>query len=138
MDEVQLEVLPRRDVQDPVGVFVRQCGQDFQLVRLETAPGNFDSLHAGRIPERIGTLDGLARRKIEFLFPNAVVPFAVVVPLSVDPSPQPGLGEYLVLQGAIEHQAHLAFEGVYLLCPAFGNLIPEGGLPTVGHGDSLK
>ena len=62
VDEVELEVLPRGDVADAVGVLLGEVGQDVHLLRRHAAEGDLDALHAGRVPERVRALDQRAGR----------------------------------------------------------------------------
>ena len=60
VDVVKLEVLPRGDVGDAVGVFLGQFGQRFELRGVQAADGNLDALHARRVPHGHGPLGQVA------------------------------------------------------------------------------
>ena len=61
VDEVELEILPRRDVRDAVRILLGQLGHDFELCGIEAAERDLDALHAGRIPHRRDALGRLRR-----------------------------------------------------------------------------
>ena len=52
VDEVELEVLARGDVDDAVGVLLGEVGQDLELPGVDAAERDLDPLHAGRVPQR--------------------------------------------------------------------------------------
>jgi hypothetical protein len=54
VDVVELDVLPRGDMADAVGILLGQVGQHVHLLGVQHAEGDLDALHAGRIPERVG------------------------------------------------------------------------------------
>ena len=54
MDVMELNVLPRGDVADAVGIFLGKLGEHIHLIRVEGAKRNLNSLHARRIPECVG------------------------------------------------------------------------------------
>ena len=59
MHEVQLKILPRRDVTDGIRVLFRQVGQRLHLLGGQASKGNFDALHAWGIPHRLWSLGQL-------------------------------------------------------------------------------
>ena len=109
---MQLDILPRGDMQDAIGVFVRQLGQDLELIRRETAIGDLDALHARRVPERVGTLDQIARGITQLARLDAVVALAIVIALPVSALAQALLGEDFFVQLALLAQFNLRFVGV--------------------------
>jgi hypothetical protein len=61
VDIMELKILPRGDMGDPVGVFLRQFSDRLELLRGNAAEGDFDPHHARRIPQRVRSFDQVAR-----------------------------------------------------------------------------
>ena len=59
---VQLEILPGGDVRDAVGIFLGEVGQRFQLLRIQSAGGNLDALHARSVPHGVRAFGQFRRR----------------------------------------------------------------------------
>ena len=112
MHVVKLNVLPRGHVADCVGILFGQVGEEVHLVGIQTAKRDLDPLHARRIPQRVGPFGDPLGRELERLNPRAVVPLAVVVPLSIYSAAQARLGEHLVVELALALQRGLAFKGI--------------------------
>ena len=53
MNEVQLEILPRRDVRDAIGILFREIGHALKLFRRHAPVGNLDPLHSRSVPNGI-------------------------------------------------------------------------------------
>ena len=128
VDEVKLEILPRGHMQNLVRILLGQIGQGFQLLGRKPAEGDFDALHARRIPDRVRPLGG-ALRKVQAAHGNAVVAPPVVVALPIHAAPQPGFGKRLLVQLARAAQFQLRFEVVNLAGPAVRNAARQGILP---------
>ncbi len=134
VDEVQLDVLARRDVEDRVRVLLGELRDHVELRRRELPVRDLDPAHAGRVPEGVGTLRERALVR-ELLLSRAVVAEAVVVALAVGAAPQAGLGEHLVVDLARLLQLHLAFEDVDLAREVLGHRVAKPILPARGaHG----
>ena len=88
VDEVQLEILPRRHVQNSVRILIRHFCQRFHLRRRQPAKRHFDPLHPRRVPVGIRSLRQVARWVAESLRLRPVEPLSVVVPLPVNPPAQ--------------------------------------------------
>ncbi len=56
VDEVELNVLPGRDVEDAVRVFLGACRHRLELVGRDLTEWELDSVHPGRVPQRDGAL----------------------------------------------------------------------------------
>ncbi len=134
VDEVELNVLPRGHVEDPVGVLLGELGDRVELVGAELAVGDLDSHHPGRIPHRHGALRELARRERQHAALDAVVALPVVVALTVDTAPEPGLGEELLLDLPLLAEDDLRLERVDLLGPCGRHGAPQLFLPSARHG----
>ena len=127
--EVKLDVLPGRDVEDPIGVFLGDFRQDVELVGRYASVGNLDPLHPGCVPERARALGRVSRRKGERLRLVAVVALPVVVTLAVRSAPQARLCKELLFDLALFSQLDLGFEDVDLAAPSCRQALPEDFLP---------
>ena len=56
VDEVELDVLPRRDVADVVGILLGQVRQHAHLLGVHAAERDLDAQHARGVEERLGAL----------------------------------------------------------------------------------
>ncbi len=122
MNEVELDVLARGDVQDLIRVLFGQLGQRIELVGGQLAVRDFDALHTRRIPHRdraLGELTGRERQGLRLL---AVVALPVVVALAIGPAAQARLGEQLLLDLPLLAQFDLSLENVDLARPVFAHL----------------
>ena len=138
MDKVELEVLARCDMQDAVGILVRNLGKDVKLFGRKTAAGDLDALHPGGVPDRVGPLYAFDLFEFELAAFKAVVALAVVVALPVDAAAQTRFGKYLFVELPLTHQLHLALKDVDLVGPFEGHLFRQDLFPTdVGHGSLL-
>ena len=61
LDEVELHVLPGRDVADSVAVFLGEVGEGVHLLGGHPAERDLDPVHAGSVPDRVGTLGPAVR-----------------------------------------------------------------------------
>ena len=86
VDEVILEILPRRDVKHAVRILLGEIGQHIHLIRIQAAERNLDALHARGVPEGFRSLRQIGR-VVQFLRADPVVPVTVVVALAVTSSP---------------------------------------------------
>ena len=110
VNEVELEILPRGDVADGIGVLFRQVGQRLHLLGVEATEGNLDALHAGRVPHRLRPLgEALAGITQRPRF-DAVMALPVVVALAVDAAPQARFGKNLVVNLVLTLQRQLRLE----------------------------
>ena len=114
MHEVKLKVLPGRHMRDAIGVFLRQIGHSFQLASVQTAKGNLDPLHAGSIPQRVGTFRVVVGGIDEVLHLPAIVPLPVVVSLAVHASPESGFREKPFFQPTLLSQRNLCLKNINL------------------------
>ena len=112
VDKVKLEVLPGRDVEDAVGVFLTEIRQHLHLVRGHTSKWNLDALHSRCVPKSLGTLRCVSTWIRQMLYLNAIVAFAIVVALPVDAPPEASLGKDLLVQPTLSSQIHLHFENI--------------------------
>ena len=129
MNEVKLKILTCSDVRDAVGILLGEFGESFQLRGIESAERNFDALHSGRIPQRVGALRAAWRGILKLLCGAAVVPLAVVVALAVGAAPEPGLGEDAVLDFPLLFQRDFVFEFVEFGCQMRRHPPGEARLP---------
>ena len=113
MDEMELNILARRDVRYAVGVFLGKISEGFKLRGVQPAERNLDAHHAGRVPQRVRPFDD-ASRQLELLNALAVVSLSVVVTLAVDAAPQARLGENFLVDLALLAQLHLLLEDIDL------------------------
>ncbi len=138
VDEVELEILAGRHVQDAVRVLLADLGQDIELLGGESAHGDLDPLHAGGVPHRAGALRDLARGEHDVLGALAVVALPVVVPLAVDAAAQARLREELLFYLSKLAQLNLRLENVDLAGQRLGHGVPElRGPAGLGHGVSF-
>src|SRR5262245_54890481 len=56
VDEVKLEILSCSDMRDPVRILLSKFSKSLELTRIQPTKRNLDSLHSGRIPQRVRTL----------------------------------------------------------------------------------
>ena len=63
VNEVKLDVLPRRDVQDRIGVLLGELAQHLELLRGELPERDLDPHHARRVPNRVGPFGEVAAGK---------------------------------------------------------------------------
>ena len=111
VDEVKLNVLAGGDVRDAVRVFLAEIGQHFQLGGVQAAEGNFDALHARRVPEGVGAFR-VGGGIVEGAGGLAVRALAVVITLPVSAAPQPGFREDAVFDLALFLEGDLVFKDV--------------------------
>jgi len=101
MDEMQLEILPSRDMGDPIRVFLCQLGQHLQLLRIYSSVRDLDPLHPGRVPDRTRPLGGMLRRIGQLLGLVAVMALAIIVSLAVHTTAEARLGKHLFVNLAL-------------------------------------
>ena len=128
MHEVELNVLPRGDVADVVGILFRQCREHHHLLRIEPAEGDLDPLHPRRVEKCLGALGQAGVG--EALGGDAVVTLAVVVALAVGAAAQACLGEDFLVDLPGLAQDDLRLELVDLLRPERRHIAGELFLPT--------
>ena len=112
MDEMQLHVLPCRNVDNAVRVFLGQFSQHFQLFRIQASIGNLDPLHARGVPDRIGPLGMLVRGVWEGARFVAIMPLSIVIPLPIDSAPQPRFGKDFLIDLVPAAQCDFLFERI--------------------------
>src|SRR5689334_3735140 len=132
VDEMELHVLPRRDVQYAVRVLLGAVGEHLELLSGQPTERNLDALHAGRVPLCLRAFQQPAMGVRDFLCLRAVVTLAIVVALAVDTTPQAELGEDFLLELALFTQLDLALESVDFFGDVGRDLRRKGVLP-VGH-----
>ncbi len=115
MDKVELDVLPRCDVADRVGVFFRQLGQHHHLLGVHPAKRNLDALHARGVPVRLRSFGERGVR--ELLRVEPVVAKPVVVALPVRAAAQSRFRENLFVDASGLAQGDLRVELVDLRLP---------------------
>src|SRR5690606_12803736 len=133
MDVVELHVLPRRDVQDVIGVLLGEIADRLELPRRDAAAGDLDALHPRRIPQRTGPF-GEVRIEAEGLRVATIVPKAVVVTLTIGTTTQTRFGEDLVVQASLAFERELARVDVDLLGPILAGLLAEPDMARVRRG----
>src|SRR6185437_9689002 len=111
VDEVKLHVLAGGDVGDAVGVFFAEIGEHFEALGVEAAEGDFDALHAGRVPQSAGAFGGNVGVRDSASF-GAVGALAVVITLPVGAAAKTGFGEDAVFDFALLAEGDLVFEDV--------------------------
>src|SRR5262249_22475424 len=134
VDVVELKVLAGGDVTDGVGVFFGEVGEHLHLFWVQPAGGGLDALHAGCIPEGVGSLQQATRRVVERAGGDAVVALTVVVALAVGAAAQAGFGEDLVLDLALLLQLDLGLEDVDFTAPLGRYAFTQLLFPGRGHG----
>src|SRR6185503_18618367 len=137
VDEMQLNVLPRRDVQNAVRVFFGAVGEDLELFRRELAERKLDALHPRRVELGVRPLRETAARKRNLLRAHAVVSLAVVVALAIGAATKPKLREDLFFELAGLAKLHLILEQIDLVRHGGRNLVGEYVTPRcalVAHG----
>ncbi len=122
---MELEILPRGDVRDAVGIFFGQLGHGLELCRVEPARGNLDALHARRVPHSVRTLSQFARRKIQPLDFLPIAALAIVVTLAVSASAQPRLGEETLVQFSLLAQGDVGFKRVNFAGQILRDRLPD-------------
>ena len=132
VDEMELEVLPRRDVADGIRIFLRQVGQGLHLFGVEPAKGDLDALHAGRVPHRMRSLGVVPARVAQLPGIHAIVSLAVIVALPVNPAPQSRFGENLVVNLVLALQRQLRLENVDFLLQGHRQATRQAFLPNRG------
>ena len=110
---MKLNVLPRRDVADAVGIFFGQLGQHDHLLGVQAAERNLDALHARRIPVRVRPFR--QRRIQKLLRRQAVVALAIVIPLPIRAAAEARFGEDFLVDLALLAQRDLSFKRIDLL-----------------------
>ena len=128
VDEMKLHVLAGGDVRDAVRVFLAKIGQHLQLRGVQAAERNLDALHAGRVPQGVGSL-GVGGGIVQRAGGLAVGPLTVVIALPVGAAPQPGFGEDAVLDFALFLERDLVFEHVELGGEMLRNTIAQLRFP---------
>ncbi len=113
--KMKLKILAGGHVQNIVGVLLGHIGQYVHLGGGQPAVGNFEALHAGRVPKRIRPFGQLRVGKLNFARFHAIVAAAVVVALAVRAAPQPQLGKDLFVEFALPAQFHLGFKLINFL-----------------------
>ena len=131
VDVVELDVLPRRDVEDAIRVLLRELRVDLELAHREAPHRDLDAHHPRRVPlgvralrQRLGELEGLLS--------GAVVAEAVVVALAVGASAQARLREDLIVEFAGFFELDLSFEDVDLAGQGLGHFAVEAFFPGRG------
>jgi hypothetical protein len=109
VNKVELEILPRGDVRDTVGILLRQLGHHLELLWIESSERHLDAQHAGSVPHRAGPLGRLVGER-ELAALGAIVALAVVVALAVGAAAKAGLGEDLFVDLALLAQPDLGLE----------------------------
>ena len=110
---------------DAVGVFFRQLGHHLELLGVEPASGNLDTLHARRIPHGHGTLGQVPGWIGDLLHLLTIVPLAVVIALAVGAPAKAGFGKKALIQLALFSQRDLRFKHVNFTPQGFRYLSPE-------------
>ncbi len=131
MHVMKLEVLPRCDVQDSVGILVGKLRQHFHLDWRHAAERDFDALHPRRVPQGVRAFDEVAGRVIQRLRRRAVETLPVVVALPVNAPAQAAFGEYSLVQLVLAAQFKLPGEHVDFAGALIGNLVPQNVFPVV-------
>jgi len=126
---VKLKILPRGNVRNSVGILFRQFRHDLKLIGIQSASGNLDALHSGRIPERVRTLSQIAGRKIQLLDLLSVIALPVVVALTISAAAQASLGEQAFLKLALLAQSDFGFEDINLARQMLRQLTVERFFP---------
>src|SRR5437899_12448661 len=114
MDVVQLNVLPRGDMRDSVGVFLSEFGERLQLRSIQTTGWNLDALHSRRVPHSVGALGEVGGREIQLLDFLPVAAMTVVIALPVGTAAQASLGEQLLIELSLLAQRDLGLKMVDL------------------------
>ena len=132
VDIVELDVLARGHVQDVVGVLLRELSKEVHLLCRDASERDLNAHHAGRVPHRFRPLCQLPAGEFQLPGARAVDSLAVVVSLTVDTTPKPGLGEDGVFELALALQFDLGLEYLYLPAqilrdPVRELLLPGGG-----------
>ena len=112
LNVMKLDILPGGNVRDAVGVFLGEFRHGLQLIGVHSATGNFDALHAGRVPHSAGALSQVAGGIGNFLKFLAVVALAVVIALAVGAPAKACFGEQAFLDLALLAQRDFGFENV--------------------------
>ena len=95
-----LNILPRRDVEHAVRVFLGEICKHVHLLWIHAAKRNLDALHARSVPKRVGPLRQIGR-VVQFLRADSVMPVPVVVALAITSPSQSCLGENLLVELAL-------------------------------------
>ncbi len=130
VDEMQLEILPGRDVQNAVGILLGDIGECFELRRVQAAERDLDPLHTGRVPFGVRPLGQTGLRIAQLLRAEAIKPLPVVITLAVRAAPQPRLGEKLLVNFAEFAQLQLRLININFLRPRRRDLTGEFFLPS--------
>ena len=133
MDIVKLDILAGGDMGDSIGILLGRIRQYLQLFGGQAAEGDLDAHHPRGIPQGFGPLEQLPAGKGQGAGLHSVVALAVVVTLTVDTPPQPGLGKQLILHLALALKNQLIFENIDLLGQIPGHLPGEAVFPGA-HG----
>ena len=115
VDEVKLNILPRGDVADRVGILFGQLRKHDHLRWDQPAERDFNPHHPGRIPFGLRSLGQAGLGILEFLNGQAVAPPPVVIALPIGSAPQARLGEYFFVQLPRLAQENLRLERIDLL-----------------------
>jgi hypothetical protein len=129
VNEVELNILARRDVEDRIRILFSELRHHFQLLGAELAERDLDPLHAGRVPQGARPFGELGSRKRERPLFDAVVPLAVVVALAVHAPAKACFGKELLLDPPLLSEVDLSLENVDLFSPGGRYLPPERLLP---------
>src|SRR5689334_13307836 len=123
MDEVELKILPRRDVQHGVCILFREIGQRIHLLGSETAKRDLDALHARGVPKRLRTFGQILAGIGQLLRLNTIVAMAIVVTLAICAATKSRLGEDFFIKLALLTKGNLFLENI--------NFVSELRLDTV-------
>src|SRR5262245_31641279 len=129
MDEVELKILARRDMTDGIRILFSKISQGLHLLSGQTPKGNFDALHPGCIPDRLGPLGQLPGGVVQLLDAHAIMALAVVVALAIDPTTQAGLREDPLIDFALTLQFDLCGINVDFFFELRGEVSLQGFFP---------
>src|SRR5512135_2282859 len=109
MHKVELKILTSSDVPDPIRIFLSQFSHDLQLLRIDPAKRNLDALHAGCIPESVGTFGrpGFTSRELQSLSRFAIPALTIIIALTVGSASQTRLSKQLLIELALFAQFDL-------------------------------
>ena len=130
---MELNILTRCDMQDVLGVFFGQLGEDVALVGRDAAERDLDPLHAGCVPDGADTF----RQAIlvsEFLCVDAIEALAIVVTLAIDAPSQTRFSEELVGDLVLPFKLHLRFVDVDLFSEVGRDAAAQLFFPGLTHG----
>ena len=111
---VQLEILARRDMGNPIRIFFRQFGHHLQLLRIHSPVWDLNPLHSRRVPDGVRPFGRKLRRKRELLGLATVIPLAIVVALAINPPAQASFRENLFVNLVLSPQFDFLLEGLNL------------------------